>query len=380
MSWNESGGNRNGGPRNPWDRKPSGGAPDLDDMVKGLQRRLRELFGGGRREPNEARGGRGGANWAALGALLVAVWAATGFYQVGAAERAIITRFGAFVPPVIGPGPNWHLPWPIESKVLVNTMEFQSFTDRTRMLTQDQAQVDINIAVQYRRRDPYAVVFNVVEPEKTLADASESAIREIIGQSSLKYVLEKGRQDMAAKTKALVQATLDSYQTGLEVISVNLQDVSVPEAVAPSQKEAIKAGEDKDRLRVEAETYANDILPKARGTAQQTLLDAEAYKSQVLADAQGETARFSALLGAYEKAPQVTRERLYLETMEGILRNANKVIIDAKGGGNMFYVPIDKLIDTHTRDAGHGPIPEVTVTPPRTTEAGSDGRPQGGSR
>jgi membrane protease subunit HflK len=379
MSWNESGGNRSGGPRNPWDRKPSGGAPDLDDLVKGLQKRLRELFGRRKSTPGRGDGARTGANWTAVAAVLVGIWVATGFYQVGAAERAIITRFGAFVEPVIAPGGiKWHWPWPIESKVLVNTQEFLSFTARTRMLTQDQAQVDINIAVQYRRRDPYAVVFNVVDPEKTLADASESAIREIIGQSTLEFVLEKGRQDIAVRTRQLVQRTLDSYQTGLEVMSVNLQDVSVPEAVAPSQKDAIKAREDKDRLRVEAETYSNDILPKARGTAEQTLLDAEAYKTQVVADAQGETARFLALLGAYEKAPQVTRERLYLETMEGILRNANKVIIDAKGSGNMLYVPIEKLLDTRGRDAVHAPIPEVTVTPPRSAaDATSDVRGQG---
>ncbi|MCX7058534.1 MAG: FtsH protease activity modulator HflK, partial [Proteobacteria bacterium] len=308
MSWNESGGNKNPGPRNPWDRKPDGGPPDLDEIVRNLRRRLGALFGG---RPAGVGGGGGdgggssegggsyaGASVGVIAALVIAVWFGSGFYLVGPAEKAVVTRFGRF-DRITGEGPNVRLPWPIESKQLVNTQEVLSFTDRTRMLTVDQALVVINIAVQYRRSDPQAFTFNIVDPQLTLGEVSESAIREIVGQNKLDFVLEQGRQQIAVHTRQLIQKTLDSYKTGLEVIGVNLQDVSVPEQVAPSQKDAIKAREDKDRLRVDAETYSSDILPRARGTAERQLLDAEAYRQRIVADAEGEGSRFAQLAVAY---------------------------------------------------------------------------------
>ena len=377
MSWNESGGPRNGGPRNPWDRKPDSGPPDLDALIRNLQKRIRGWLGGARGNGNgNGNGGSGGSatsvpfNWGAIVLVLAAVWGSTGFYQVGAAERVIITRFGRFEAVSAPGGVQWHWPWPIEAKTVVNTQELLSYPEHTRMLTRDEALVDINVAVQYRRSDPYAFTFKVVDPEQALYYASESAIREIIGQSDLEYVLERGRQDIAIRTKQLIQRTLDSYSTGLEILSVNLQDVGVPEQVAPSQKDAIKAREDKDRARVEAQTYANDILPKARGTASQELLNAEAYKTQALAQAEGESARFDALLTAYARAPQVTRERLYLETVESVLKHSAKVIVDTRGAGNMLYLPLDKIIDSRAQAAAAKapagqPLPEVTVTAPQ---------------
>ncbi len=374
MSWNESGGNKNPGPRNPWDRKPDGGPPDLDEIVRNLRRRLGALFGG---RPAGVGGGGGdgggssegggsyaGASVGVIAALVIAVWFGSGFYLVGPAEKAVVTRFGRF-DRITGEGPNVRLPWPIESKQLVNTQEVLSFTDRTRMLTVDQALVVINIAVQYRRSDPQAFTFNIVDPQLTLGEVSESAIREIVGQNKLDFVLEQGRQQIAVHTRQLIQKTLDSYKTGLEVIGVNLQDVSVPEQVAPSQKDAIKAREDKDRLRVDAETYSSDILPRARGTAERQLLDAEAYRQRIVADAEGEGSRFAQLAVAYEKAPAVTRQRLYLETMETVLGNTGKVFVDTKGNGNMLYLPLDKLLDRRGGDASKQPttLPEVTVTP-----------------
>ncbi|HUO79130.1 MAG TPA: FtsH protease activity modulator HflK [Steroidobacteraceae bacterium] len=367
MSWNDSGGNKNPGPRNPWDRKPESGPPDLDEIMRNLRRRLGGLFG---RRPGPARdgegGGLGGSSYTLIGLVVLGGWLASGIYTVGPAEKAVITRFGRF-DRIEESGAHWRLPSPLEAKQLVNTQEVLSATDHTRMLTQDEALVDINIAVQFRRAEPKAVAFNVVFPEQTLGDASESAIREIIGQNTLEYVLAKGRQDIALKTKLLIQRTLDSYRSGLEIISVNLQDVSVPEQVAPSQKDAIKAREDKDRLRVEAETYSNDILPRARGTAQQQILDAEAYRQRVVADAEGESSRFAQLAAAYEKAPAVTRQRLYLETMETVLGNAKaaKILVDTKGTGNMIYLPLDKLLEKRAGDAARAQptLPEVTVTP-----------------
>ncbi|MBS0373405.1 MAG: FtsH protease activity modulator HflK [Proteobacteria bacterium] len=371
MSWNDSGGNKNPGSRNPWDRKPEGGPPDLDELVRNLKRRLGSAFG--------AKGGGGGgvgaSSWTLIAVAVIGVWAASGVFAVGPAEKAVVTRFGRF-DRIEESGWRVRLPWPFEAKQLVNTEEVLSATDHTRMLTQDEALVDINIAVQYRRTDPKAYVFNVVQPEQTLGEASESAIREIVGQSRLEQVLAAGRQDIALKTRALIQRTLDSYHTGLEVISVNLQDVAVPEQVAPSQKDAIKAREDKDRLRVEAETYSNEILPRARGDAQKQLLNAEAYRQQAVANAEGESARFAQLAAAYEKAPAVTRQRLYLETVESILGGTGKILIDTKGSGNMLYLPLDKLLERRaTEPARPQPtLPEVTVTPSPRDDGSGDSR------
>jgi membrane protease subunit HflK len=351
-----------------------------------LRKLKRRFMGGGFRpvshDDTPKDGPRGEATSIGLiAAVVFGLWIASGCYLVGAAEKAVITRFGHFER-VSGEGPNYQLPWPIESRQVVNTQEVLSITDRSRMLTQDAALVDINIAVQYRRADPREFVFAIVDPQATLAEASESAIREIIGQTSLDLVLEQGRQDIALKTRTLIQHTLDSYHSGIEVIGVNLQDVAVPEQVAPSQKDAIKAREDKDRLRVEAETYSNDILPKARGTAERQLLDAEAYRQQIVAEAEGESSRFAQLSVAYEKAPALTRQRLYLETMEEVLGRGGKVFVDAKGNGNNFYLPLDRLLEKRAPDnKRESTLPDVTVTPAPPSQSpppagadGSDGR------
>ncbi|MBS1200288.1 MAG: rane protease subunit HflK [Proteobacteria bacterium] len=342
MPWNDSGRNEN-----PWQRKPDQQPPDLDQVVRDLQRRLRSLFGGGGSGPRPA-GGAGGGRWSLNAGYLVvaalAVWAMTGFYQNDAAERSVITRFGKYVG-TTQPGLHWHLPWPIEQRLMVNVSEFLSFEDRTRMLTQDEALVGINLAVQYRRADPVQFAFNVRDPEDTLKEVSESAIREVIGQSKLDFVLEKGRQEISARTKELIQRTITSYNTGIEIISVNLQDVIVPEQVAPAQKDAIKAREDRDRANLAAQTYANDILPKARGLAASQLEAARAHRERVVAEADGQSTRFAALAVEYQRAPEVTRRRLYLETMEQVLASSAKVIVDTKGTGNMIYLPLDRLLE-----------------------------------
>jgi membrane protease subunit HflK len=343
MAWNDPGKNEN-----PWQRRPEKGPPDLDELLRRLQKRLRGLFGGG--GPGAPGGGAtgGGARAIGVGSILLAVAAIwilfASFYLNGAAERSVITRFGKYVKTTSG-GFNMRLPWPIDRRTVINVTEFQSFQDRTRMLTQDEALVDIDLAVQYRRADPVKFAFSVREPQDTLGEVSESAIREVIGQSKLDFVLEAGRQEISAKTKDLVQRTITAYNTGIEVISVNLQGVSVPEQVAPAQKDAIKAREDKERATLSAETYANDIVPKARGAAVSVVEGARAYRSRVIADADGETARFLALAAEYQRAPAVTRERLYLETMEQVLGSASKVLVDVEGTGNMIYLPIDKLVE-----------------------------------
>ena len=268
MPWNEPGGNNSGGKRNPWGggQKPEHGPPDLDEVVRNLQRRLSSLFGGG-----SGRGSSGGSGGAGRGfgigtiaLVLLAIWAFTGLYQVDAAERGVVLRFGKHVQ-TTQPGLRWHLPWPIETKQLVNIQTISSFSDNTRMLTADENLVDINLEVQFRRANPLDYSFNVFQPDDTLKEVTESAIREVIGRSKLDDVLESGRQEIVARTKELIQRTLDTYKTGIEVTTVNLQDVKVPNEVAPAQADAIKAREDRDRLSLEAQAYANDLIPRARG-------------------------------------------------------------------------------------------------------------------
>ncbi len=350
MAWNEPGG-APGGKRNPWGggNKPEG-PPDLDELVRNLQRRLSALFGGaggGRGANTGAPSGRG-FSAGAIALVLLAIWAFTGLYTVDAAERAVILRFGKHVATTM-PGLRWHLPWPIETKQIVNIQTIESFTEQTRMLTSDENLVDINLEVQYRRANPLDYAFNVLRPEDTLKDVSESAIREVIGRSKLDSVLESGRQDIVARTKELIQRTLDSYESGIEVTTVNLQDVRVPQEVAPAQQDAIKAREDRDRLSLAAQAYSNDRIPRARGEAARRLLDAQAYRAQKVADADGEAQRFLSLLKEYERAPGVTRERLYLETVEQVLASSKKVVVDVDGGGNLLYLPIDKLLEQGRR-------------------------------
>ncbi|HWK48765.1 MAG TPA: FtsH protease activity modulator HflK [Steroidobacter sp.] len=359
MAWNEPGGN-SGGKRNPWGggNKPDQGPPDLDEVLRNLQRRLAGLFGGtggGNRSVGGAGPGRGfGIGTIVL--VLAAIWAFSGLYTVDAAERGVILRFGKHVATTM-PGLRWHLPWPIETKQIVNIQTIESFAEQTRMLTSDENMVDINMEVQFRRASPLDYAFNVNQPEQTLREVSESAIREVIGRSKLDGVLESGRQEIVARTKELIQRTLDAYKVGLEVTAVNLQDVKVPNEVAPAQQDAIKAREDRDRLSLAAQAYSNDLIPRARGAAVRQVQEAQAYRAQKVSKAEGEADRFTALLTEYERAPAITRERLYLETIENVLASSKKVVLDTKSGsGNLIYLPIDKLLEQSRR------VPRVSTS------------------
>ncbi len=365
MAWNEPGRNRN-----PWGNRPNQGPNDLDEALRNLQRKLSAMFGG---KGGDGDGGGGSAamrgfGFATVVLVLLAVWAMTGLYKVDAAERAVVTRFGQFVR-TSTPGMNIHLPWPIEARQIVNVEAFESFSDQTRMLTSDENLVDINIAVQYRRADPVAFVFNVRDPEATLGQVSESAIRETVGRNTLEFVLEAGRQEISARTKELIQRTLDSYKTGIEVTSVNLQGVNVPDQVQASQRDAIKAREDRERFALEAKAYANDILPKAKGSAARQFEDANAYKARLVADAEGEAARFAKLLESYERSPGVTRQRLYYETMEEVFGSTAKVLVDTKGTGNMLYLPLDKLTEQRARPLTLDEQRQVPATAPQRQAA-----------
>jgi membrane protease subunit HflK len=344
MAWNESG---NG--KNPWDRGGGNdGPPDLDKIIRDWQKRFNSLFGGkGKRPGGNGTNGSTGPTGAALGGLALLVfigWLATGVYRVNADERGVVLRFGAFSQ-TSGPGLRWHLPWPIESVEKVGTTRVNTVRQQTRMLTADENIVTVDLVVQFLNADPTKYLFNVLDPEGTLSDVSESAIREVVGKNTADFVLLEGRAEIAVQTQELIQTTLDDYGTGILISKVNLQDTNFPAQVEAAVQDAIKAREDKERVAFEAQSYANDILPRARGEAVRRNQDAEAYKARVIADAEGEASRFTQILNEYEKAPAVTRQRLYLDAIEQVYKNSNKVLLDADNSGNMIYLPVDKMLE-----------------------------------
>jgi membrane protease subunit HflK len=361
MAWNESGGGRN-----PWDRGGERqGPPDLDRVVRDWQRKLGGLFRGGRGGTGAGVPGGSGSGFAGLAVLVLLGWLLTGLYRVDDAEQGVVLRFGKYVAATM-PGLRWHLPWPIEQVELVNVNEISSFSKQTRMLTADENIVDVDLVVQYQKADPIKYLFSLRDPEGTISDVSESAIREIIGRSKMDYALGEGRGEIALDTESLIQQTLDGYGVGIRVTKVNLQDVNFPDQVDAAVQDAIKAREDRERLAFEAQAYANDILPKARGESARRLADADAYQARVTADAQGEAARFEALLKEYEKAPAVTRERLYIEAVEEVLSNTTKVLLDTSGSGNLVYLPIDKILENRVANptTGTGSARITTPAPP----------------
>ncbi len=361
MGWNESG---NG--KNPWGGGKNPVPPDLDDVIRNLQNRLSALFGGRR------RGGEGsGAKGLSLVMILIVVgWVMSGFYKVDASERGIVLRFGEHVNTTMA-GLRWHIPWPIESVEQVNVARFERVPITKRMLTSDENIVEVDLVVQYQRTDAEKFLFKVRDAEATVSDVAESAIREVVGKNNMDFTLTEGRAEISRQTKELMQTTLDAYNTGIQIFQVNLQDVNFPDQVQDSVQDAIKAREDKDRLSLEAEAYANDIVPKARGAAARQIQDAEAYRERVIADSEGEASRFTQLLAEYEKAPEVTRERLYLESIESVYEGSAKVLMDTEGSGNLVYLPIDKLLEQRSRRV----VPEATFVPQSgggNRESGSD--------
>jgi membrane protease subunit HflK len=338
MAWNQPGQN------NPWGRRPGqGGGPDLDERVRSWQRRIESLF-----RPGGGRGGESRSLFVLLGVVAVAVFILSGFFQIKAAEQGVILRFGKLVD-IRQQGWGWRWPW-VETLIKVNVASVNSSEYKSRVLTSDVNLVDLRFAVQYQLSDPKKVLFAVKDPEATLSEVSEMAIREVVGRSELDNVLVgKTRPEITRRAKELIQRTLDSYNTGITITTVNLTDVQVPEAVIPSQRDANKALADQERFIKEAQAYANSIIPVAQGAAARMQQDAEAYKAQVTAIAEGQTSRFSQLQQAYAQAPEVTRRRLYMDTVESLLARAHKVLIDSKAGGgsggNMFYLPLDKLLE-----------------------------------
>lgn len=357
MAWNEPGGGKD-----PWGgRGGDQGPPDLDEIVRKMQEKMGGLFGG-RKGGGASRGGGAGAfTVGVFAAAALVIWLLFGFYIVDEGKRGVELRFGQFSQITL-PGLHWHAPYPIEQVDLVDvekrnfvevgyrsgggsgTGGSQSVPKEALMLTQDENIVDVRVAVQYQVKDARSYLFNVRNPDETLKQATESAIREVIGKSKMDFVLTEGRAEVAMQAKALIQTTLDQYDTGLLVTTVNLQDAQPPEEVQGAFVDAIKAREDEDRQKQEAQAYANEVIPKARGAAARILEEANGYKLSVIAKAEGEASRFEQLLTEYSKAPEVTRKRLYLETMQTVLSNSSKVTVDVSRGNNLLYLPLDQML------------------------------------
>jgi membrane protease subunit HflK len=346
MAWNEPGGS---GGKDPWGgRNDEQGPPDLDEVVRKLQNKFNGIFGGG--GGGGAASGGGGLGTGGIGMIVVIallVWGLSGIYIIDEGTRGVVTQFGAYKD-TTRPGPHWY-PRFIQRVRKVNVENVRSIelgvrTEESLMLTQDENIVDVKFAVQYQVRNARDYLFNVSNPDETLRQAMESAVREIVGKSEMDFVLTGGRAEVVNRAQQLMQDILNSYKTGLVVNQLTMQDAQAPQQVQGAFADAVKAREDEQRLKNEAEAYANDILPKARGRGARLLEEASGYKEQVIAEAEGETSRFSSVLDEYAKAPEVTRKRLYLDTLESVLHKSSKVIVDTESGNNLLYLPLDKLM------------------------------------
>jgi len=373
MAWNEPGGS----PKNPWGKRPGKSG---DDAFRKFQRKLDNIMKGG--GPGNDDGGSGGTGGGGpeqmlgdnrtpyiIAGIAVLFWAYQSFFTIDQAERGVVQRFGQFVA-VRDPGLGFHF-WPIERLTKVNTQQVSSVNYTAKVLTQDINLIDMSLAVQYQLRDPVKFLFQVKDPEQTLREVGEMAIREVVGRSTLEEILISKREQATTRTKDLIQRTLDQYGTGIVISSVNLTDIQVPNDVRPSQEDANKAIADKERLVKEAEAYASGILPVAEGAASRQLQEAEGYRAQVVAVAEGEAQRFTQLVSQYEKSPRVTRDRLYIETVENVLGRSQKVVVDTKGNNQMLYLPLDKLLEQQRKNGEA----EISVVAPRAGAA-EDSPPQ----
>lgn len=364
-----------------WGNKPgggSGGPPDLEELWRDFNRRLAGLFGrggggdGGSRlpslNPRQFGGGIG-----LLVALVAVVWLASGFYIVDASQRGLVLQFGKFKE-LTEPGLRWRLPWPIQSQEVVNLTnvrtvevgyrgsEKNKVPQEALMLTDDENIVSVQFAVQYLIKDPKDYLFKNRNPDDAVVGAAETAIREVVGKSQMDFVLYEGRDVIAANTQKLIQEILDRYQTGIQIRSVTMQSTQPPEQVQAAFDDAVKAGQDRERQKNEGQAYANDVIPRARGAASRLMQEADGYKQRMIATAEGDASRFKQILVEYNKAPEVTRQRMYLETLQQVYTNTSKIMIDAKAGGNLLYLPLDKLMQAAASTPATAPA--ATEAPP----------------
>lgn len=339
MAWNEPGKDQN-----PWGNRggKNDGPPDLDEAFRKFQDKINGIFGGG-------GGGYGSGSAAGVGAILFLLflvallfWAGAGIYQVDAKERAVVLRFGAFNT-IKTEGLQWNMPW-FDQVFVVNTTTTRQYPSRGLMLTQDESIVELPLTVQYNISNAKDFVLNVNEPEASLQHATDSAVRHVVGSTPLNQVLSEGREAIAVEVKQRLQSYLDNYGSGIQVVSVNIQESRPPEEVRGAFDDVIRAKEDEQRSVNQAQAYSNGVINEAKGRAQRMLAEAEAYRAAVISRAEGESKRFESLLAEYKRAPEVTRQRLYLETMESVMTNSSKVMVDVKGGNNMMYLPLDKIM------------------------------------
>ncbi|MDD3883312.1 MAG: FtsH protease activity modulator HflK [Gallionella sp.] len=345
-----------------WGNRNGGGPPDLEEVLRKLNARISSLFGGiGRRQKTAGGGGqapqfKGGS----LGLLVIIgllIWLASGFYIVDASQRGVVLRFGKYLE-ATQPGPRWHLPFPIETVEVVNLSQVRTvevgYRDNVRnkmlkeslMLTDDENIVDIQFAVQYFLKDPAEYLFNNRMPDESVRQAAETAIREVVGKSKMDYVLYEGREQVAAAATKLMQDIMDRYKSGIVISKLTMQNAQPPEQVQAAFDDAVKAGQDRERQKNEGQAYANDVIPRASGTAARLMQEADGYKQSVIANAEGDASRFKQILVEYEKAPAVTRERMFLDMQQQVLSNVSKVLVDQKNGNSLLYLPLDKLIES----------------------------------
>lgn len=363
---------------------PAGGPPDLEEVWKDFNRKLGGLFGQGSQPP---RGGAGGGfqpdmKNAGIGAgliagVLVLIWLGTGFFIVQEGQQAVITQFGKYKGSV-NAGFNWRLPYPIQNHELVFVTQIRSVDvgrdnvlkatglRESAMLTEDENILDIKFAVQYRLSDARAFLFESKNPAEAVVQAAETSVREVLGKMKMDAALSEERDQIAPRVRALMQVILDRYKVGVEVVGINLQSGGVrpPEQVQASFDDVLKAGQERERAKNEAQAYANDVIPRAVGSASRLKEEAEAYKAKVVAQAQGDAQRFKSVFAEYQKAPQVTRDRMYLDTMQQIYGNVTKVLVDSKQGSNLLYLPLDKIMQMGATTGDAGVVGSQTVLPP----------------
>ncbi len=342
MAWNEPGGGKD---QDPWGRRKEEGPPDLDELVRKMQDKFGGVFGkrgggGGPRRSGPAMGFGVGL----LIAIAVIVWLLSGIYIVDPAERGVVLRFGQYQS-TVGAGPHWHLPYPVEQVYKVNVDAVRDVKHHAQMLTKDENLMSIALAVQYQVKNAEDYLFNVRDPDYTLKEVTESALREVVGTKRLDDILSEsgGREVLVTEAESRIQQLVDRYGAGLRVTKVNLENAQPPEQVQAAFEDAIKAREDEDRFKKQAEGYARDIIPKAEGDAERLEQEAEAYRRQVVDRARGDTSRFQQVLNEYKKAPEITRKRLYLETMEDVMARVSKVLVKVNKGNNVLYLPLDQF-------------------------------------
>ncbi len=356
--------------------KGDSGPPDLDDMLRNVNKKINNLFGskknngddeGTQDKPPKQQSG---SNVLIILGLLVAVWLASGFYIVDEGHRGVVLRFGQYVDTTLA-GLRWHLPSPIEKVEIVNVSQVRTveigYRNNVRskvlreslMLTDDENIIDIQFAVQYILNHPENFLFKNRNPDDAVLQAAETAIRQVIGKSKMDFVLYEGREQVAAKATQLMQKILDRYEIGISISKVTMQNAQPPEQVQAAFDDAVKAGQDRERQKNEGQAYANDVIPRAVGNAARLIQESEGYKQRVIASAEGDAKRFEQIVVEYNKAPAVTRERLYLDMMQQVLSNTSKIMVDQKNGNNLLYLPLDKLINM----TGHAQTAPVTVQP-----------------